>query len=247
LKDFLRIRRIVIWLLVAGALFAVTKIFTMVRPGETFEATYTQMSGIFIFRVLALASAIFATAVISAEVEQKTIVYLLTRPVQRWKLLLFRTLAAITAVIVVGILAVLVVSFAVYGGDFLKNEYMFRDFKGILAGAAMYTSFFTLLSLIINRSMIVSLLYAFGWETMIPNIPGDMRYLSIGSYIEAICERPSVGANGGGVLNALAGMNGTTMLPSVAWTVSIISIVVCLVVGCLWFSNFEYLPREDVE
>lgn len=248
LKDFFRPKRIGLWVLIVFVLALITVLISRVSPDATPEKTYLQMSSIIVYRVLALAAAIFATAVVSAEVEQKTIVYLLTRPIPRWKLIVFRSLAAAVVVFLVGVASGLAVSFAAHGAGGLNNEYLTRDLVGFAVGALAYVGFFTLLSLIINRSMIVSLLYAFGWETIVPNMPGDVRVLSISNYLQVIAERPSLGQEGQGAVGALAGqLSVNTMTPGTAWPVIMTVIIFCFAFGAWWFNTFEYLPREDVE
>lgn len=242
LRDYFRLKRVVSWLLVVLALFGIAKLVHYLDQGATGESTYLKMAGFFVFRVVALAAAVFSTAVLSAEVEQKTIVYLLTRPVPRWKLILLRTLAAITAVAVVGVVAVAMVSFATYGPQALRADYVRRDLIGVFVGAMAYTSMFVLISLWVNRSMILNLLYAFGWETIVPNIPGDMRYLSIAAHLETLSQRPATQT--ATPINQLAV---STLTPNISWSIVTIGSVVSLAIAALWFSTNEFLPREDVE
>ena len=56
-------------------------------------------------------------------------------------------------------------SAAVYGGLGLNNPYLLRDLTAVAVGALAYGTLFVLVSLIINRSMVVCLLFAFAWET----------------------------------------------------------------------------------
>ena len=108
------------------------------------------------------------------------------------------------------------------------------------------TGLFVLVSLWINRSMIVNLLFAFGWETMIPNLQGDMYYLSIYKYLETISQRPSLAEPG--PLSALAAqLSVNTMNLSTAWIVLTALTVACMGGAAWWFTRFEYVPREDSE
>lgn len=247
LRDFLRPRRVFGWIFVIIALYGIAKLLWVLNRQPTAEKIYLDTANIFLFRVLGLACAIFSTAVISAEIEQKTIVYLLTRPIPRTGLILVRTMAAILSAALLGILAASVLSLATYGLSGFGKEYFYRDLLGVVVGAFAYTSFFTLLSLWINRSMIVSLLYVFGWESIVPNIPGDMRYLAISSHLEAITRRPSSGPTSNTV-NALAGDAAFNTIPAgTAWMILVVATLACIAIAAIWFSNNEYLPREDAE
>lgn len=250
LQDFVRLKRVAVWVAVALGLYVVAQIFQRVTTELEPKDAYSLLSSILVFRLLPLVSAIFSTAVLSQEVEQKTIVYLLTRPVPRWQLLLFRTLASALVVALIGTLSAVVVSFAAFGGGAFSNEILFRDLKAIWIGALAYGSLFVLVSLLINRAMIVCLLFAFAWETSISNLPGNMYILSLNSYLTALAERPSSGMTGAdGLLGALAGnlSGANVMSANTAWTVLIPFTLFCLAVGAWWFTHFEYVPREDAE
>src|SRR5579862_3859182 len=93
LREFLRPKRILPWLGVAAIICWIALMFHRIDPHSTRRDSYVLLSAAFVFRLLPLAAAIFSTAIVAQEVEQRTIVYLLIRPVPRWKLLIFRTLA----------------------------------------------------------------------------------------------------------------------------------------------------------
>src|SRR5579871_4001132 len=115
LREFLRFKRIFVWLLIGVAGLGLSAVWPKLSHGATRAETFDNVSSILVFHALALASAIFTTAVVSQEVEQKTIVYLLTRPVARWKLLLFRYLASATVVAILAMIGETLVSLGVYG------------------------------------------------------------------------------------------------------------------------------------
>lgn len=236
LRDFLRIRRLWLWALLIGLLGAITLVLGTVPGDQSPSRIYNLVSGMMVFHALALLAAIFSSAIVSAEIEQKTIVYLVTRPVPRWKLLLFRAFAAMTVVAVLSTVALIVVSLCSYKGQFLANPYLFRDLKGIVLGSAVYTGIFTLMSLWLNKPMVASLAYAFGWEIVVPNIPGDLKLSSMYAHLQAIVERPATD------LSAVAAQGIT---PNMSYPTLIGLSAITLGLACYWFSNFEYLPRED--
>src|SRR5207253_480011 len=96
LREFLRFKRLVPWLLLAVLGMGLAILWPYLNKLSHPQDQYASVSEMLVFHVLALASAIFSTAIVGQEVEQKTIVYLLTRPVSRWKLLLARYLASAT-------------------------------------------------------------------------------------------------------------------------------------------------------
>lgn len=241
LGDFLRFRRLLPWLLLGLFCLLLATLWPYLLPRSSPQERYASVSMILVFRLLALASAIFTTAIVSQEVEQRTIVYLLTRPIERWKLLLLRFAASVIVVAGLGILAAVLTSLGAGNGALLLN-----DVKALILGAFAYGSLFLLISLLFNRSMIICLLFAFGWETSVPNMPGDLYRVSIFSHLQAVAQHPS--DSGPRFVDFVSGALGTNAISEgSAWVTLLILIVATLGLSAWWFSHFEYVPREDAE
>ncbi len=248
LKDFLRAKRLIPWLLLLGFTFALGAIWRTLSPDSTQADQYGQVSSILVFRMLALASAIYTTAIISQEVEQKTIVYLLTRPVSRGTLLLTRYLASVVVVAAIGIVSAWVLSIAVYHGNGLANPLLIKDIEALCVGALAYGSLFLFVSLLFNRSMLICLLFIFGWETSVPNMPGELYRLSVFSYLQSIAEHPQNPDLGKNLMSFVSGTLGTNVVSSgTAVTTMVVLTIVGIVASAWWFTRFEYVPREDAE
>lgn len=244
-KEYFRMRRLWPWLLLAGFCFLVAFGWSEwgFRPRP--DRVYSLVSLSLVFKVLALASAIYSTSVIGQEVEQRTIVYLLTRPVPRWMIILSRFVASSVVVALIGILAAIGVSLAAYKAGAFANEMLWRDMGALSVGAFAYGALFVLISLMVNRAMLVCLLYTFGWELLVPNLKGDAAALSVFNYLEAIANHPEVSQRRG-LLTFLSGqLAGESVSPLGAFLTMAISVGILAFAACWWFSNFEYLPRDD--
>ena len=245
IREYFRLRRFLPWIVLVFGCFGMGLFWNKLQGGASSDQSYGSVSSIFVFHILALASAIFTTAIISQEVEQKTIVYLLTRPVPRWKLLTIRYIASVIAVSTIGILCAVAASIGSYHGSG-SNPLLVKDCMALVIGAFADGALVLLISLMFNRAMIICLLFAFGWEVAIPNMPGQMYLLSIYSYLQGIAEHPSAGGNKAVAL--LTSSNGdNTLSASTAYMAMIGMVVVLIALGSWWFTNFEYLPREDAE
>ena len=99
MREFMRPKRVAIWFVVAGVLGVIAYFLPQLMGQAAKQDAYLQMSSVLVFRLMALASAVFSMAVIAQEIEQKTIVYVLTRPIERWRVILFRLLASIVVVV----------------------------------------------------------------------------------------------------------------------------------------------------
>jgi ABC-2 type transport system permease protein len=244
LADFLRPRRLLVWVGLALVLFIMGRTILSVNPGSKPDAIYLLMSNIILYRIQMLAAAIFALQVIGAEVEQKTIVYLLTRPMPRAQILLARTMAAIASVAFISLISLVAVA-AACGGTAWQQLPV--DASALVAGAFAYTSFFALISLFIHKAMTLCLMFAFGWETGIPNLPGNLFWVSINSYLTGITQAAKREA-ANGAINAFAGGRSVgEITPVIGWCAMIGFTLFCLGLGAYWFSNNEYVAREDAE
>ncbi|ARU41703.1 hypothetical protein CCB80_11350 [Armatimonadetes bacterium Uphvl-Ar1] len=247
LRDFVRPGRIVTWLLIAVVVGIVGRIWVGFQPGQEL-ATYGQVVEVLVFRVLALAAAIFGMQVLAAEVEQKTIVYLLTRSIPRPSLLIGRSLASFAAVLGASWAAWLAAGLGVLGPRAFQTPGFWWDAVVILLGVLAYGTLFIFVSLVLNKAMIYCLLFAFGWETFVPNMPGDLYYLSIYPYLKSIAGHAEIEREAKGMMDVLAGqVTGMGVPVAASWAVLLGLVVVLGGLGVWWFGQREYVPREDVE
>jgi ABC-2 type transport system permease protein len=133
--------------------------------------------------VLPVVALIVGTGVLGAEIDDGTIVHILSKPLPRWRIILPKLLvaAAVTAVTVavplyiVGVLAegvrlglALVASSAI--------------------GALAYSAIFVALSLMTRRPVLVGLVYVLIWEGLLGNIVSGTKSLSVQQYVVTITD-----------------------------------------------------------
>lgn len=245
LKDFLRPQRIFTWVAIALVVGVLSFIIARLIPESGPNEKYGHLAGMFAFRICALAGALFSALVLSAEVEQKTIVYLVTRPIPRGQIILGRTLAAMLATFMVSALAVVAIGLAVPKVG-LANAFVLKDIGVVALGSAAYVSLFVFITLIVNKAMLLCLLYTFAWETAVPNMPGSTFYLSINSYMNSLADHQVIG--GLGIFDIMSGQSTLNEVrPVVAAIVLVAFTIVMLAVNSRYFSKFEFVPREDTE
>lgn len=87
------------------------------------ELAYNLLSAALIFGfVLVIQSVVFSTGVIAQEIEQKTIMYLLTRPVPRWRIALAKFAAAVLVTTGAAWLSCVLLAFVVFGTDLIAGS-----------------------------------------------------------------------------------------------------------------------------
>src|SRR5687767_6254221 len=250
LRDLTRPKRVIaamVLLFIPSALAFILKIRMNGDSELNPQVAYNMLTPAMVFGfILVILAVIFATGVVSQEVEQKTIVYLLTRPVPRWRILLMRFLAAIVAITVTGWIAAALLGFILLGGDALSDSTLRRDIAIMPVAALAYGSTFLLLATLLAKPLLWGLLYAFGVESWAPNLPGIQK-ISLMAYIRVLAPHQPLEREAVDVREFLSVMNPTTIDSRTAWTVLLLVIGISLLAALFIFSRNEYVPREDAE
>lgn len=240
-----RAKRMLIWILLAIFVMVLAHFIQTLMTNEPMEQLYDTVVSLLVFRVLALAAAVFSTMVISQEVEQKTIVYLLARPIPRISLLIGRAMAAGLVTFSIATFVLVLCAVGVFGINNLPMSEIATDIWAIFCGTVAYGGLFVFFSLIANRAMIYCLLFAFGLETFAANMPGDLSFLSPLAYLNAISQNTAATGDALGVLSGT--LEATIISPAVASIICLAWGALFFVVASVWFKVFEYVPREDAE
>ena len=135
------------------------------------------LSALVVTVVLPLTALLFGVALIGDELEDGTALYLLTKPLRRWQILLPKVTAAflVTAALIVP--ATLAAGYlAIEGGS---GAIVVGFALAMLAGALAYVAVFVLLSLLSSHALIIGLIYVFLWEGALAGIFEGLRFLSI--------------------------------------------------------------------
>jgi ABC-2 type transport system permease protein len=220
-------------------------------PGDVYDSL--EVGLVFSF-VLTILSVVYGTGVVAQELEQRTIVYLLTRPLPRWRLLLARFIPSLAVVAGVGVLSTVLLALAVFGPGAFGQAGVGPDLKAVLVGALAYGSVFLLLGAAVPRPLTWGLLLVFGWETWVPKLPGAFAKLSLMTYLRVLAARevtidPDQAQQqaSDNILMAFSRPPQLDISAGTAWTVLLAVSAVALIASLVIFSIREYVPREDAE
>ena len=157
------------------------------------EFINTLLDGLLIAGILPIVTMVLATASFGNEMEDRTLSYLVLRPVRRSLIVLPKLLAPIIVggpvLVVSGIVATLLggsslgVVIVVLHGD---GQAALAVGTAVLAGVVAYAAIFTWAGLMTTRALAFGLIYVFIWEALITSFLGGVRYLSIRAYTLAI-------------------------------------------------------------
>jgi ABC-2 type transport system permease protein len=161
---------------------------TALPPAQVFG---TLMSTSVIRFLVIFVTLFYGTALISEEVEGKTLTFLFMRPIAKPAIMMGKYLALvwIGAVMVVPtvILSYLILYLQSDMRPFFQDMGVLgRDIPIVLLALLAYGSFFALLGAWLKHSILVGLIYAFGWEGFVAILPGFTRKLTITHYIQSI-------------------------------------------------------------
>ena len=176
---------------------ASTVVVYLVRPlledeGVMVSSLYNQMSFLlFLHFLLPLMALFIGTAVISDEVEERTLPYLLVRPIPRWMMVLSKMLAGCITIYAllffssIFTYSALTLSDGFYGWTRDLGR-LFRSLGVLLLGLIVYVPIFTVLGGALKRPVLAGLLFVFGWESAVAFFPGNVKLLTVAHYLHVL-------------------------------------------------------------
>jgi ABC-type transport system involved in multi-copper enzyme maturation permease subunit len=192
----------------------------------------------FFILILAL---FYGTSVCSEEIEGKTLSYLITRPIPKSAMILGKY-AAYTLLIVLMTVIGVVISFIILNMNNLFDpsalKLLLKNTGVLILALISYTALFTLVGTFLRRSILVGLIFSFGWENVIQYFPGSTQRFTIAHYIKSLL--PS--SSGGRFSFLLFRLEPTT--PLLAVVILILITGVSLALACLVFSFKEYIYED---
>ena len=249
---WLQIREILsgkkLWLAGLLAAFPVALSFVVMRAGgwDELDAEFEPYAKpIFLFvtqpmLTCALLSLLYGTAIVNGDVERKTITYLFTRPVAKWRIVTGKYAA------VVGFLAVpttlsLLLSWLLLGtpgGARLIAGMGLATLGAVVAYTAVFAAIGTLFR---NRPLVVGILYAFVVEGFLSCIPALINTFTVTYYLRSVVVR-ALGLQLPSELARLVG--GASLLESVAVLLGIAA--AALTVASVVVTRREYSVADAV-
>lgn len=134
--------------------------------------------------VLPVIALIVGTSVLGSEIEDGTIVHILTKPLPRWQIVLPKLavaagVTAVTVAVPLGVAGVLAHSPRFALGLMVAGA----------VGALAYSALFLALSLVTRRPVLLGLVYVLLWEGLLGGFVRGTRVLSVQQYVVAIADR----------------------------------------------------------
>ena len=180
-----RWRLALIFLLAALPVGLAVIVFFAASDADDFDESFINilLDGLLVGGILPIVTMALSTAAFGNELEDRTLSYLMLKPISRWRIALPKVLASIAIsgplLIASGVAAALLG----FDGD-LRAALAVG--LAILAGVAAYAALFTWLGLLTNRAIAFALIYVLLWEGVIGSFLQGVNYLSVRGYTLAI-------------------------------------------------------------
>lgn len=140
--------------------------------------------------VLPLVALIATSSVLSPEIDDGSIVYLLAKPISRHTVVISKVVVAYGCAVAFAVLPMLVAGLVLSPSRWqLTLSYCL----GALAAGAAYTALFAWLCTLSRHSVVLGLVYVFLWEGLVGGLVAGVRWLSITRWASAVAESTSGG------------------------------------------------------
>jgi ABC-2 type transport system permease protein len=221
-RSLLGRRRLLVLLLLPAVLLALCGTVRLLAGSDT-AVTVGLLGGFALATVLPLIGLIAGAGSIGPEIDDGSIVYLMSKPLSRHSIVLSKLAVAAGVVIVVGAVPTLLAGLVLSGtSQGLAVGYAI----GAAAAGLAYCALFVLLAIVTRNAVVIGLIYVLIWESLVGNFVPGAQVLSIQQWGLAITEKV-VGSTAGplfGVGSAVSFGSGVTLLAIV-------------VVGCTWYAG----------
>lgn len=140
--------------------------------------------GLGIAVMLPVTALIVGTGVLGSEIDDGTLLHILTKPLPRWQIILPKL--AVAAVV-----TALATAIPLYVVGVLAESVRFGLGLAVASafGALVYSAIFLLLSLVIRRPVLLGLVYVLIWEGLLTNVISGTRVLSVQQYVLSLADR----------------------------------------------------------
>jgi ABC-2 type transport system permease protein len=176
LRSMLGKRRAWLFLVLPLILLGLALLFRLtVGEADRESVAVGLLGGFAVGTLVPLLALIAGTGSIGPEIDDGSIVYLLAKPIDRRSVVLSKVLVAVGVTSLFGAVPVLLSGWLLVGGDELAVAY----FLAALVGGIAYVALFVLLAVVSRNSVVIGLVYAIVWESLIGSFVPGAQALSI--------------------------------------------------------------------
>jgi len=156
-----------------------------VEDDRSFDENFIDrlLDGMLVMAIMPIVTLALSTAAFGSEMEDKTLSFLMLKPIPRWRIALPKLMASVVIgaplIVVSGVVAAVV-------GLEVGAKGAFAVGVALFAGYMTYAAIFTWVGLITNRALAFAVIYVFLWEDVISSFIDGVAFLSVRGYTLAI-------------------------------------------------------------
>jgi len=220
-RSLLGRRRAYLLMALPGVLIVLC-VLVRLLAGEDNDITVGILGGFALSTLVPLLGLIAGTGSIGPEIDDGSIVYLLSKPLSRHSIAGTKAAVAASVVTVSAALPVLVAGLVLAG---TSNGLAAGYFLGALVAGLAYATLFLLLAVVTRHAVVIGLIYALIWESLVGSYVPGAQALSIQQWSLALSAK---------VVGAKAEALGVTSAVSLG---AAVPLLVVLAVGSTWYAG----------
>ena len=195
--------------------------------------------GVYLGFLLPLFTLAFASGAVGTEREERTLIWLLTRPLPRAAVYLAKFVGVLPWCLAVAVAGLAALCLA--GGDLGARAFA-TYWPAVVAGAVGFSALFHLVGAVARRPAVVGLVYIFFFELLVANLPGSLKRLSLNYYCRSLLYNEAAAAAPAVTPDALDVYDPATATR--AWAVLLTAAAGLTLAGMWLFARHE--PKDDV-
>ena len=183
--------------------------------------------------LLPIAALVFGTTAFGGEIDDGTLVYLLVKPLARWRVVLTKYVVATACTLAVMIPAIVLPWLVVRNND-LPWQFTLAFLAGATVGAVIYCAIFVTLGLTTRRALVIGLIYVIGLEIVWSRLISGIKSLSVREFAVAVTKE---------VGNGAVQISDAVVKLSTVWTMGTILLVAAIAIAIRSLSRYEIAER----
>lgn len=219
-------------------------------PDNKSQAYAQVISGMLAIFVIPFVAVFWGSAILTDEIEGKTLVFLWTRPVGRSRLFVMKYLAIVLWLFALGLCVTLLTYLVIYipwplnagmGELFGADAQMILwDARALALGGATYGALAFFFATLFKKALTFALIYVYTFDGIATFMPGFLQRLSIRYHILTLTSHPDT-EKPQGILKLI---NQSATTETQAMMTLVIAAAILIVCGSLIMRNKEYLSDD---
>lgn len=184
-RGLLGRRRGLLLLAVPGLLLVLSLIIRL-AVGQDESTTVDVLGTLALGTLVPLLGLIAGTGAIGPEIDDGSIIYLLAKPLPRWKIITTKLMVAIGCTVVFAAIPTYLAGVILFGN--FESLALAYGVGALIAGIA-YSAIFLLFGVITRHAVVVGLIYSLLWESILGNFVSGVKDLSVQQWALAVAAK----------------------------------------------------------